>query len=115
MSSPKPDTALDDLFRRALAPIADQEVPADAWDRLVCAVQMPPAERTTLDTLLARPTPPQRGYSTAWHRFASWAHSFTTYPPSFTHLTYWGSDGRRHPSPYAGPVVPQILDLRYAS
>ena len=115
MSSPRFDTALDDLFRQALAPVADQEAPANAWKRLVRAVQMPPVERTAWETLLERLAPPLRGYSAAWHRLASWIRSFTTYPPSSNHLTYWGTDGRRHPSPYAGSVVPQILDLRYAS
>jgi len=116
MSSRKFDTALDDLFRQALAPIADQEAPANAWDRLVCAVQMPPVERTAWGTLLERLVPTRRGYSAAWHRLTSWVHSFTTYyPPSSTYPTYWGRDGKRHPSPFAGVIVPQIFDLRYVS
>ena len=116
MSSHRFDTALDDLFRQALAPVADQEAPANAWKRLVRAVQMPPVERTAWETLLARLVPSQRGYSAAWHRLTSWVQCFvTTYPPSSYHLTYWGSDGRRHPSPFAGVVVPQMLDLRHAS
>ncbi|MCJ7736493.1 MAG: hypothetical protein MUQ10_04150 [Anaerolineae bacterium] len=116
MSSPKFDTALDDLFRKALVPIADQEAPGNAWERLVSAVQMPPVERTTWETLLERLIPPQRGYSAARHRLTSWVQCFMTYyPPSSTHQTYWGSDGRRHPSPFAGAVLPQILDLRHAS
>ena len=117
MSSPRFDTAPDDLFRQALAPIADREVPANAWGRLIRAVQMPqPVERTAWETLLERLVPPQRGYSAAWRRLTSWVQCFVTYyPPSSNHPTYWGSDGRRHPSPFAGAIFPQILDLRHAS
>jgi len=115
MSSPKFDTALDDLFRKALAPTADQEVPADAWDRLVCAVQIPPVERTAWETLLERLGPLQRGYSAARHRLTSWVQCFIIYPPSSTHLTYWGSDGRYHPAPFASVALPPTLDLRHAS
>jgi len=116
MSSPEFDTALGDRFRQALAPIADQEVPAGAWDRLVRAVQMTPGERTTWEMLLERLVAPQRGHSAAWHRLASWVHCFTTYyPPAAVYPTYWGADGRRHPSPYTDVAFPQMLDLRYAS
>lgn len=116
MSSLKFDTALDDLFRQALAPIADQRVPSDAWGRLVRAVQMPPLQRTAWETLLDRLVPSRRGHSASWHRLTPWVHCFVAYYPSSpTHETYWGSDGRCHRSPFADAQFPQILDLRHAS
>lgn len=115
MSSPKFDTALDDLFREALAPIADQEVPPDVWDQVVRTVQLPKSERTFWNILVACIIPARRGYPALWRRFTSWAHSIMAYPPSSTHMTYWGSDGRCHSSPFAGVMFPQILDLRHAS
>ncbi|MCJ7738906.1 MAG: hypothetical protein MUQ10_16590, partial [Anaerolineae bacterium] len=93
----------------------DQEAPGNAWERLVRAVQMPPVERTTWETLLERFGPLQRGYSAAWHRLTSWVHSFIIYPPSSTHLTYWGSDGRYYPAPFASVALPPTFDLRHAS
>ncbi|MCD6284401.1 MAG: hypothetical protein J7M39_00635 [Anaerolineae bacterium] len=80
MSSRKFDTALDDLFRQALAPIADQEAPANAWDRLIRTVRVPPVERATWKPLSERFVTLQRGYSAAWHRFTAWAQCFMTLP-----------------------------------
>lgn len=85
MSSLKFDTALDDLFRQALAPIADQGVPSDAWGRLVRAVQMPPVQRTAWRTLLEHLVPSKRGHRAAWHRFNVLGPMLCGLLPTFTH------------------------------
>jgi len=112
MSSRRYDTALDDLFRQALAPTGVDAPPRDAWDRIRRAINR--SQRNVWEVALAWLLPP-RGYSAAWRRLTSWAHVVMAYPPLSGSMMVRGVNGGIRPTSFAGIGSAQILNLRLAS